>query len=46
MHFQLLLTFAASAMAANIVKQHVVFSSPGVADVVGNGFGCANSTSD
>jgi hypothetical protein len=43
MYFQLLLTLAASALAANNVAEKVVYSASGASDVVGNGFGCAHS---
>lgn len=38
-----LMTAAVAVQAANVVKQHVVYSATGAADVVGNGFGCAHS---
>lgn len=39
------LMLASVTLAANNVPQHVVYSAPGAADVVGNKFGCVDSRS-
>lgn len=43
MYLQLVLTLAATALAANNVAQKVTYSAAGTSDVIGNGFGCAHS---